>query len=216
MFIASQLRRARRCNRKAGRGRCPRPRRPDVDDAHRDQGHPGRSTDHRGEREGRRAVPDILRLLGGPTVIRWRLLLALGLDIPFGEITLRPDRFLPLAPAPIGARRVVAVNGLDEVAVLPGVYEVRPSAGPATWSIGGGRRRACLRRGESSTPTTTWWRSATAFSTPPPSSTLIGRCQLAGCVPDRCDRSGLSKNLKPNSPNTVRLDFRGPTDLCWD
>ena len=86
-------------------------------------------------------VPDILRLLGGPAVIRWRLLLALGLDVPFGEIAPfeRIGFFLWHQP-PIGARRVVAVHGLDEVAVLPGVYEVRPKRGPGDlvdWREGG-------------------------------------------------------------------------------
>ncbi|HEY6622953.1 MAG TPA: hypothetical protein VIX85_03915, partial [Acidimicrobiales bacterium] len=86
-------------------------------------------------------VPDILRLLGGPAVIRWRLLLALGLDIPFGEIEPfeRIGFFLWHQP-PIGARRVVAVHGLDEVAALPGVYEVRPKRGPGDlvdWREGG-------------------------------------------------------------------------------
>lgn len=86
-------------------------------------------------------VPDILRLLGGPALIRWRLLLALGLELPVAE--LRPFDgigFYLWHQPPIGAHRIVAVNGLDEVAGLPGVLEVRPKRGPGDhvdWREGG-------------------------------------------------------------------------------
>lgn len=86
-------------------------------------------------------VPDILRLLHGPNIIRWRILLALGLDLPLDEI--RPfDRigFFLWHQPPVGAHRIVAVRGLQEVAGLPGVLEVRPKRGPGDlvdWREGG-------------------------------------------------------------------------------
>jgi ATP-grasp domain len=86
-------------------------------------------------------VPDILRLLGGPALIRWRLLLALGLDLPVEKS--RPFDgigFYLWHQPPIGAQRIVTVNGLDEVAALPGVLEVRPKRGPGDlvdWREGG-------------------------------------------------------------------------------
>lgn len=86
-------------------------------------------------------VPDILRLLGGPAIIRWRLLLALGLDLPI-EVQRPFDGigFYLWHQPPIGSHRIVAVNGLDAVADLPGVLEVRPKRGPGDrvdWREGG-------------------------------------------------------------------------------
>ncbi len=54
-----------------------------------------------------------------------------------GDRTIRPDRFLPLAPAPDRARRMVASTGWTRSLHCPASIRSGPNAGPATSSIGG-------------------------------------------------------------------------------
>jgi len=67
-----------------------------------------------------------LRLLGGPPLVAWQMRLSVGLALPVSDI--RPfDRvgFFLWHQPPISATRITAVTGLDVVATLPGVLEVR-------------------------------------------------------------------------------------------
>ncbi len=86
-------------------------------------------------------VPDIVRLLGGPPFISWRMRLALGLPVPLQDVKAfeRIGFFLWHQP-PIGAYEVTAVHGLEDVAQLPGVEEVRLArrvGDPVDWHEGG-------------------------------------------------------------------------------
>jgi hypothetical protein len=71
-------------------------------------------------------VPDILRLLGGPSLISWQMRLSLGMPLPLHEMPVfdRIGFYLWHQP-PVTATEITAVVGLDVVADLPGVHEVR-------------------------------------------------------------------------------------------
>jgi biotin carboxylase len=86
-------------------------------------------------------VPDILRLLDGPPLVTWRMLLAVGEPLPLDRV--RPfDRvgFYLWHQPPVGATAITAISGLEAVAELPGVVEVRLVRRPGDrvdWHEGG-------------------------------------------------------------------------------
>ena len=70
-------------------------------------------------------VPEMFELLDGPHLLSMAMLLALGVDpaVP-GMFEFDRVAFYFSAQAPMAARRLVALEGLDRVAALPGVRHV--------------------------------------------------------------------------------------------
>jgi biotin carboxylase len=86
-------------------------------------------------------VPDIIRLMGGPSLMRMAMMVALRQPLPPDDM-LDPVNvgFYLWHQPPIGAHEIVEVRGLEEVAQLPGVREVksvRHAGDRVDWHEGG-------------------------------------------------------------------------------
>ena len=71
-------------------------------------------------------ISQLIRRVGGPSIILWALRLALGLDVgPIPTFARSPISFLLLVVAPVSATSLVSVSGVDELRELAGVSEIR-------------------------------------------------------------------------------------------
>jgi biotin carboxylase len=71
-------------------------------------------------------ISQLIRRVGGPSIILWALRLALGLDVgPIPTFAPSPISFLLLVVAPVSATSLVSVSGVDELRELAGVSEIR-------------------------------------------------------------------------------------------
>jgi biotin carboxylase len=86
-------------------------------------------------------VPELLSLAGGPDILALGFRIALGVVHDLAALPpLERVSYYHWAQAPVHARRLLALSGLDEVADLPGVDSVvlnRRNGDPLDWRDGG-------------------------------------------------------------------------------
>jgi biotin carboxylase len=77
------------------------------------------------------SISGLMTRLGGPSMYLWSMKLALGHEIgPLPVFPASPVAFFRLLVAPVGATRVKDVEGVNEMAALPGVDEVKVNRRP--------------------------------------------------------------------------------------